>query len=163
MTLDRRRMLFSLAASAMAPLLPRSGGVLTERESLRTRPLQSRAGKVDWAAVRALFPLSEDWTHLASLLYAWALGAPGSLFERIETAAHIELAIFHRTRVGVPAIVRRLLGRRAPLSWAALFLFPGIFCYASGLVLGSDHVAAQSRSADGCSAGIGARSRARVG
>ena len=81
MTLDRRRMLFSLAASAMAPLLPRSDGVLTERESLRTRPLQTRAGTVDWAAVRALFPLSEDWTHLASFLF---VSHPKPVAEAIE-------------------------------------------------------------------------------
>jgi hypothetical protein len=100
-----------------------------------------------YASGRGIAHFEEGWVHgayphLASLLYAWALGAPGSLFDRIETAAHLELAIFVMTLLGVPAIVRRLLGRRAPLSWVAVFLFPGIFCYDSGLVLGADHVAA---------------------
>ena len=80
--------------------------------------------------------------QLASLLYAWALSAPGVLFDRVETAAHMELAIFFMTLLGVVAMVRRTLGARSPLAWAAVFLFPGIFCYDSGLVLGADHVAA---------------------
>jgi hypothetical protein len=67
---------------------------------------------------------------------------PGELFDRVETAAHIEFAIFLATLVGIAATVRRVLRQRAPLSWAALFLFPGILCYDSGLVLGADHVAA---------------------
>jgi len=80
--------------------------------------------------------------QLASLIYAWAFSLPGHLFDRVEAAAHIEFAIFLMTLVGVAAIVRRTLRERAPLSWVALFLFPGIFCYDSGLVLGADHVAA---------------------
>ena len=31
-----------------------------------------------------------------------------------------------------------IVGRRVPLAWAALLLFPGIYCYDSGLVLGAD-------------------------
>ena len=46
------------------------------------------------------------------------------------------------TLVGVGALYRRVLGERSPLAWTALFVFPGIFCYDSGLVLGADHVAA---------------------
>jgi hypothetical protein len=89
----------------------------------------------------------EGWVHsglpqLASLLYAWAFSAPGSLFDRVEAAAHIEFAVFLATLVGVAALARRALGERAPLAFAAVFLFPGIFCYDSGLVLGADHVAA---------------------
>ena len=68
MTLDRRRMLFSLAATAVTPLLPRQRAISRERPRLPPRPLRSRTGAVDWAAVRALFPLSEEWTHLASFL-----------------------------------------------------------------------------------------------
>ena len=90
---------------------------------------------------------SEGWVggalpQLASLLYAWAFSVPGELFDRVETAAHLEFSIFLATLVGVVAMTRRVLGARAGLSWAALFLFPGIFCYDSSLVLGSDHVAA---------------------
>jgi hypothetical protein len=90
---------------------------------------------------------SEGWVggalpQLASLLYVWAFSVPGELFDRVETAAHLEFSIFVATLAGVAAITRRVLGVRAGLSWAALFLFPGIFCYDSSLVLGSDHVAA---------------------
>jgi hypothetical protein len=80
--------------------------------------------------------------QLGSLLYAWPFSMPGTLFDRVEAAAHVELAIFLMTLVGVVAIARRILRKRVPLSWVALFLFPGIFCYDSGLVLGVDHVAA---------------------
>ncbi|HXK16735.1 MAG TPA: hypothetical protein VNG33_02940 [Polyangiaceae bacterium] len=80
--------------------------------------------------------------QLANLLYAWALSGPGSLFDRVETAAHLELTTFLFTLLGVTALVRRALGSRAPWSFAALLLFPGVYCYDSGLVLGADHVAA---------------------
>ena len=86
--------------------------------------------------VKGAFP------QLASLLYTWAFSLPKTLFDQMETAAHLELAIFLMTLVGVSAVTRRVLGRRAPLAWTALFLFSGIFCYDSGLVLGADHVAA---------------------
>src|SRR5262245_36205795 len=33
-----------------------------------TPPLRTPSGDVDWRAVRALFPLATDWTHLASFL-----------------------------------------------------------------------------------------------
>jgi hypothetical protein len=90
---------------------------------------------------------SEGWIfgafpQLASVVYAWAFSAPGTTFDHVETAAHLEWAIFLMTLVGVSALVRRMIGRRSPLAWAAVFLFPGIFCYDSGLVLGADHVAA---------------------
>jgi hypothetical protein len=92
-------------------------------------------------------PFTEGWVNgaypqLSSLLYAWAFSAPGDLFDHVETAAHVELAIFFMTLLGVGALVRRISGHRSPLAWVALFAFPGIFCYDSGLVLGADHVAA---------------------
>jgi hypothetical protein len=100
-----------------------------------------------YVAEGGIAPFREGWVvgalpQLASLLDAWAFSAPGDLFDRVETAAHMEFAIFLMTLVGVAATVRKILGERAPLSWVALFLFPGIFCYDSGLVLGADHVAA---------------------
>lgn len=100
-----------------------------------------------YVAAGRIAPFSEGWVlgaqpHLASLLYAWAFSVPVPFFDRVETAAHIELAIFVMTLVGIVAIVRRTLGERSPLAWVAVFLFPGIFCYDSGLVLGADHVAA---------------------
>jgi hypothetical protein len=92
-------------------------------------------------------PFTEGWVNgafpqLASLLYAWAFSAPGDLFDHVETAAHVELVVFFMTLVGVGALFRRVSGRRSSLAWVALFAFPGIFCYDSGLVLGADHVAA---------------------
>jgi hypothetical protein len=100
-----------------------------------------------YVAQGGIAPFSEGWVlgavpQLASLLYAWPFSMPGTVFDRVVTAAQLEVAIFSMTLVGVTAITRRVLGRRAPLSWAALFLFPGIFCYDSGLLLGADHVAA---------------------
>ncbi len=100
-----------------------------------------------YVAEGALRRFDEGWVfgaqpQLASLLYAWALCAPGALFDRVETAAHVELITFLFALVGVSALVRSVLGKRAPWAFAALFLFPGIYCYDSGLVLGADHVAA---------------------
>ncbi len=101
----------------------------------------------NYVARGGITPFSEGWVHgafpqLSSLLYAWAFSQPGTLLDRVETAAHLELAVFVMTLVGVVAVTRRVLGSRAPLAWAAVFLFPGLFCYDSGLVLGADHVAA---------------------
>jgi hypothetical protein len=100
-----------------------------------------------YVAQGGIEPFSEGWVpgafpQLASLLYAWAFSMPGSAFDRVVTAAHLELAVFLMTLVGISAIVRRVLGTRSPIAWAALFLFPGIFCYDSGLLLGAEHVAA---------------------
>jgi len=100
-----------------------------------------------YVAQGGISAFGEGWVpgaqpELGSLLYSWAFSMPGSIFDRVETAAHMELAIFLATLVGVAAIVRRVLRKRAPLSWVALFLFPGIFCYDAGLVLGVDHIAA---------------------
>ena len=100
-----------------------------------------------YVAQGGIAPFAEGWVNgaqpqLASILYSWAFSQPGAVFDRVETAAHMELAIFLATLVGVAAIVRRILRERVPLSWVALFLFPGIFCYDSGLVLGADHIAA---------------------
>jgi hypothetical protein len=100
-----------------------------------------------YVAQGRIAPFSEGWApgaypQLASLLYAWAFSMPGSTFDRVVTAAHIEFAVFAMTLVGVTAIVRRVLGERTPLAWCAIFLFPGIFCYDSGLVLGAEHIAA---------------------
>ncbi len=100
-----------------------------------------------YAAQGRISAFGEGWVNgafpqLASLLYTWAFCAPGTLFDRVETAAHLELAMLFMTLVGVGALYRRVLGERSPLAWTALFVFPGIFCYDSGLVLGADHVAA---------------------
>jgi hypothetical protein len=100
-----------------------------------------------YVAQGGIRPFSEGWVpgalpQLASLLYAWALSGPGTLFDRVETAAHLELIMFLATLASIAPMVGRVLGRRAPWSWVALLLFPGIYCYDSGLVLGADHVVA---------------------
>ena len=74
-------MVVSLAATALAPLLSRHVVGSRERERRPARPLQTRTGAVDWAAVRALFPLSEEWTHLASFLF---VSHPKPVTEAIE-------------------------------------------------------------------------------
>jgi hypothetical protein len=84
------------------------------------------------------------YPHLASLLYTWAFLMPGgTLFDRVELAAHLEFVLFLATLAAIPALVRRLVPRaRARHAWVAMFLFPGIFVYDSTLCLGADHVAA---------------------
>jgi len=71
MPLTRRQMLLSLAAGAAAgPVrsLYREA-VAAEPRRWQDRPLRGPGGHVDWAAVRALFPLAPDWVHLASFLF----------------------------------------------------------------------------------------------
>jgi hypothetical protein len=95
----------------------------------------------------AIRPFSEGWVpgafpQLASLLYVWPFALPQSLFDHLVAAAHLEFAIFLFTLQGIATLVRRATGVRSRSSWTAIWLFPGIFCYDSGLVLGADHVAA---------------------
>ena len=67
MALDRRQLLTTLAAGALAGRHAYAGtSAATPRLD---RPLVSAAGAVDWSAVRGLFPLSPDWTHLAAFLF----------------------------------------------------------------------------------------------
>lgn len=100
-----------------------------------------------YAVEGGIKPTVEAWLpaaipHLASVLYAWAFLLPGlSMFERILCAAHVEFVIFLFTMVGVPALVRKLVPKApAGLSWAAFFLFPGIFVYDSSLSIAADHI-----------------------
>jgi hypothetical protein len=82
--------------------------------------------------------------HLPSFLYAWAFLVPsGALFDRVELCLHLEFVVFLWTLAGVPVLVRHLCGGRGVVaSWAAVFLFPGIFVYESDLFGGADHIAA---------------------
>jgi len=88
------------------------------------------------------------WPHLSSWLYSWAFLAAdtaggGGLFARIEQSLHVELAVFVATLAGVPVLVRAMLGgRRVPVAWVAVLLFPGIFLYDSSLNGTADHVLA---------------------
>ena len=66
MPLDRRQLLLSLAAGIAATPARRLEKVLPPPPP---RPLRSANGEVDWRAVRELFPLAPDWTHLASFLF----------------------------------------------------------------------------------------------
>ncbi|HEX7669538.1 MAG TPA: hypothetical protein VF395_08145, partial [Polyangiaceae bacterium] len=102
-----------------------------------------------YVALGAIVKFQEGWflgayPHLASLYYMWALLLPkSSYFDKVELIAHLEVLFFLVTLVGIPAIVRLLLPRtRAPVAWAAMFLFPGIFAYDSSLIAGADHIAA---------------------
>ncbi len=96
-------------------------------------------------AVRA-FP--EGWwlsayPHGASLVYTWAFLLPvGPLFDKLELCAHLDMAVFLATIASIPALVRALLpGASGRLTWAAIFLFPGIFLYDANLNVGADHMA----------------------
>jgi hypothetical protein len=92
----------------------------------------------------------EGWTfatrpHFGSYLYTWAFLLPGRLFDRIELAAHLEMAVFAMTTwFAIPAVVRAALpGRRVVWGvWAARFAFPGVFVYDATLGCGADHIAA---------------------
>ncbi len=94
-------------------------------------------------------PSPEGWflgtlPELASWLYTWAFLVPtDSHFFEIELAAHLEFTLFVATLAGIPVLVQWLTRRRGHRgSWAAVFLFPGLFLYDSNLNLGADHVLA---------------------
>lgn len=102
-----------------------------------------------YATEHAIRPFREGWMpaalpHLASVLYAWAFCLPKlEMFERIVCAAHVEFVIFAFTLASIPTLVRYLVPKApAAASWAAMFLFPGILVYDSGLSGAADHVAA---------------------
>src|SRR5437762_2263478 len=70
MSLDRRQMLLSLAAGIVAAPAQRLRNIVTDwPPSAGPRALRLANGAVDWRAVRELFPLAPDWTHLASFLF----------------------------------------------------------------------------------------------
>jgi len=106
-----------------------------------------------YTAAGKIFRFPEGWVmgtypQLSSLLYAWAFQLPGSVFDKVALCAHLEFAFVVLSVVAVPVLTRRLLPKlwrprpRAALSWAAVFLFPGIFLYDSSLNVSADHIAA---------------------
>lgn len=102
-----------------------------------------------YAAAGRIGRFPEGWSsstlpHLASWLYTWPFTCRMvNLFAKVEIAAHLEFALFCATLLSVPLLVESLCpGRRARGSWAALFLFPGVFLYDSSLGLAADHVLA---------------------
>src|SRR5436190_23146288 len=62
--IQRRQLLKSLVAASLFPV---RGPV--SPPYARTRTLHSLAGEPDWLAIRELFPLAQDWTHLSSFLF----------------------------------------------------------------------------------------------
>src|SRR5258707_3766507 len=64
MTLARRQLLKSLVAASLFPAIR-----LDRSSPPRSRPLLGLGGDPDWLAIRALFPLAPDWTHLSSFLF----------------------------------------------------------------------------------------------
>lgn len=106
-----------------------------------------------YATTGRIFRFAEGWVlgtypQLPSLLYAWGFMLPkAQLFDRVALCAHLEFSVFVWTVFAVPVLARRVLpkqlrGRlRLRGSWAAMFLFPGLFLYDSSLNLGADHIA----------------------
>lgn len=84
------------------------------------------------------------YPQLATVLYTWAFMLPRTtFFDRIEIAAHMEFLLFLWTLLGVGTLARRLIARRKiGFTWAAMFLFPGLFLYDSSLSVAADHVLA---------------------
>jgi hypothetical protein len=71
MTLNRRQLLASLTAGLTWGAAGCRDGVKTNAGTAQPgpKPIRQANGDVDWQAVRDLFPLAGDWTHLASFLF----------------------------------------------------------------------------------------------
>jgi isopenicillin-N epimerase len=80
MPLTRRELLVSFAGSAAAAAIRPLHAGSVAAQSAATQALV-RNGAVDWKAVRDLFPLAKDWTHLASFLF---VSHPKPVAESIE-------------------------------------------------------------------------------
>jgi selenocysteine lyase/cysteine desulfurase len=113
--IDRRQLLLSLAAGVAAMPMRRSTHANPSRpHSSEPRPLRRLNGEVDWRAVRALFPLAPDWTHLASFLF---VSHPKPVAEAIEhfrrkldaDPVWIELAAFSDSEGRPVDVVKRSL------------------------------------------------------
>lgn len=63
MRVHRRDLLKSFAAASLVPAMARLAPAPRMARSL------AHHGSVDWTAVRQLFPLAPDWTHLSSFLF----------------------------------------------------------------------------------------------
>lgn len=102
-----------------------------------------------YAAAGAIRRSPEGWFHAAlpqqaSLIYLWPyLFSWTQPFDQTLMAAHLEFVLFVWTLAWVGPAVRWLVpGSRTSATWAAYFLFSGIFCYDSTLNGGADHIAA---------------------
>jgi hypothetical protein len=94
-----------------------------------------------------ILPLDGNWhreyPHLANIVHTWGFLVPGldQPALRWMMALHTELALFLWTLVGIAAGVRWMLrSERVRGSWAAFFLFPGVFVYDGNLSGAADHV-----------------------
>lgn len=104
----------------------------------------------DYVAHGGIRRMPEGWVfsarpHSTSYLYVWAFLLPfGTLFHKMELAAHLEFVVFALTTVfSIPALVRHLVPKAdARTVWAARFLFPGVLLYDSSLSAGADHFGA---------------------
>jgi hypothetical protein len=88
--------------------------------------------------------LVEALPLLASTLYSWAFIFPSNdLFDAMMVCAHMEFVVFLTTLACLPVVVRCLVPRaRAAGTWVAMFLFPVLVVYDSGLHSANDHIAA---------------------
>jgi len=70
MNINRRQLLASLTASLAWDTACRRDDVKSDAGTAQPepKPIRQSNGDVDWRAVRDLFPLAADWTHLASFL-----------------------------------------------------------------------------------------------
>lgn len=70
MPFSRRQFVTALAAGVASSAATGVGAIQNREEAARAaaKPLRRSNGSVDWQAVRDLFPLAKDWTHLASFL-----------------------------------------------------------------------------------------------
>ena len=103
----------------------------------------------DYAREGGLVAFPGDWQraypHLASLLYTWGFLVPGlnEPVTRWMLALHTEFSLFCWTLVGVGCAARWMAqAPRLRGSWAAYFLFPGIFVYDGNMGGAADHVLA---------------------
>src|SRR5438093_2783376 len=109
MTLARRQLLKSLVAASLVPAIGRF-----EPRLPRSRALRGLNGELDWLAVRDLFPLAPDWTHLSSFLF---VSHPKPVAEAIDhfrkkldsDAMWIEIAAFTDTEGRPFTAVKRTL------------------------------------------------------
>src|SRR5712664_511318 len=110
MTLARRQLLKSLVAASLFPAIR-----LDRSSPPRSRPLHGLGGDPDWPAIRDLFPLAPDWTHLSSFLF---VSHPKPVAEAIDhfrkkldsDAMWIEIAAFTDAEGRPFTAVKRALG-----------------------------------------------------
>lgn len=101
-----------------------------------------------YAAQGGIERFAEGWylgayPQLATWLYTWAFQCPGSLFDHVTLASHLEWLLFLGTVPGVGLLVRHLIAP-ARVRWTAcvLFTFPSLYLYDTNLNGAADHILA---------------------